>query len=197
MSYGEALRFDVIEFVDKFRGKSLPANLTYWALTKLRRLIRQWGGTIDVIRGNFITYVENLDQIRKRDYFPATFNLGLGLFYGEKKIVISSPISRHLTADIIHECAHIFATRYNPNDSDELAILGWEMLVAKLIGMPLSVWGQSCKDYDIEGVIEDENFPTLVGKCSEEQLQVLYQDRVSYAKHIGIIDEKGNPLAVR
>jgi hypothetical protein len=176
-----------------YPGKVLPARLTPYALTKLRQLIRPWGGMIDVIRGRFKTYLKNIGQRGKRDYFQA--HVELGLFWEEKKIILSSPVSKHLTANVIHECAHIFATRTNPNDSNELEFLGWEMVVAKLIEMPLSVWGQSNRYYDLEGVIA--NFPRYIGECSEEQLQVLYQDRVSYAKHIGIIDEKDNPLAVR
>jgi hypothetical protein len=119
----------------------------------------------------------------------------MGIFWCGKKVIFSSPIVTYYVAHVIHECAHIFATNAEPHDSSEIDFLGWEMIVAEQIGLPWPAWRAGNRGYCIEGMGPD--LPGFIEDCSAEQFQLLYEDRVSYAKHIGIVDSKNRPLAVR
>jgi hypothetical protein len=168
--------------------RPLDAKMDRLALSRLRRLIEPWGGSIQVV----YSMPENDD-----DWYPAPFaefcrQDTLGLWWTRKRIVMCSPMSLHYVGDVIHECAHLFATTKRPDESSEWDFLGWEMVVAERVGLPMPSWRQAHYNYFV-----DLDTSRTIVEYTDKELRHLYEDRVMYAWLTGIIDEKGRPLSVR
>jgi hypothetical protein len=128
------------------------------------------------------------------DWYPAPFaeQDTLGLWWQKKRIFMCRPMSLHYVGNVIHECAHLFATTKRPNESIEWDFLGWEMMVAERIGLPMPSWREALCDYYV-----DLDTGRTLGEYTDKEFKQLYEDRVMCAWLTGIIDETGKPLSVR
>lgn len=170
------------------------------ALGRLRRLVAPWGGALRVVRE------PEFRELRYQAGFSrAPFFDGLGVHHRRREVVLVSPVSRLKVAEVIHEMGHTFATRLDPavrEDADrlyEFDFLGWEMVVAQRVGLPWPAWREGHRDYGLWGM--DESVQDLwaceVGQCTDQQIQVLFRDRVLRARALGLLDERDRPRLVR
>lgn len=111
----------------------------------------------------------------------------------------SSPKLHANAGAIIHEMGHLFAdTNPNPEKSDELAWLGWEITLARLTSCYI-VWDAQMTAYylgDISMYIGGERSEEEWGMLYRDEKLKLARERISHGKRNGIISRRGIPKAV-
>lgn len=180
--------------------KLLSSELTELALARLRRLVSTWNGSILTMS------MDAFEALAwRRGYSWATFsNAGLGVHFRRRLVLVALPLGMHKLPEVIHETGHVFASRVGPDDSNEYDFLGWEMAVARAIGLSLMQWRDGNRDYILwtrsglagEG-LETPPWPSEIGACTDADLRRLYADRLAWAKVKRLVNVRGRPLSVR
>ncbi len=107
-----------------------------------------WGG---VLRFGASTANDDVDGWELSPFTAARVH------WRRKQIEVLAPAETAKPGDVIHEVGHVFAARRRPHVlEDESVFLGWEILIAKLLGV-LDRWRDG-NDYQIDtkpGYFED------------------------------------------
>ncbi len=152
----------------------------------LRQFCKELGGELIFAGPNY-----------ENEFSIAPFCSCCGIDWEKKKVVLDQ--QQHRCSDlghVIHEMAHVFATKWNPHQLDLLGseenFFYWESLVAEMIGISRKNWVKSMPDY----LIVFENRELEIGDLTEKQLDVYFQLRLEEGKYQGnIINNK--PVSVR
>lgn len=72
---------------------------------------------------------------------------------------------------IIHEMAHVFASYYPPENSEEFEFLGWEMALASEIGIDSRTWRDGQENYWL-GL----NYSTTLDKLPDQEFENLLNE---------------------
>jgi hypothetical protein len=119
-----------------------------------------------------------------------------GLDWEKKQIVLNR---HHRCTDlghVIHEMAHVFATKWNPHQLDLLGseedFFYWESLVAEMIGISRNEWVKSMPDY----LVSYQHHDLEIERLTKKDLENYFRLRLEDGEYRGnIIDSK--PVAVR
>jgi hypothetical protein len=120
------------------------------------------------------------------------FSLKVGLDYEKKILFFNEGQVDEGVAGLIHEAAHIVACPKAPIDSNEFDFLGWELALAIELGV-LHSWIRGMNDYGViqttPSIVDGEMFDEVVhiGSMSEDELSELIEERIDYARSIGIV----------
>lgn len=145
----------------------------------LRAKCQKWGGDLVLMSSE--------EFERALDIQEAPFTTGLGVQYGRKTVIYTNP--EVLWTDVVHEMAHVFASRVPPMRSDESQFFGWEWLVGKRFVRDIPGWIKGYADYCVDS---GHDFATLSFK---EQMEEVHKS-VEIGKQYGNIS-KGWPICVR
>lgn len=156
-------------------------------IAKLKRRARAWGGQLVQIERD--EYPKNMSKA------PFT-SKRLGVSYKDKIVFYSSNC---LIPEIIHEMAHVFASKHTPAKSDEWSFFGWEWTLAKTIGLTQKEFASGNYEYLVyaAGFNEDE-FGALhsVGRMKPLKLRAVLLEAVETSKKNGLI-AYGRATAIR
>ncbi len=166
------------------------------ALERLRALSAPWGGTLRILG---LAAFEDLAEEDGYSWAPfATASSGIGVHHARRIVLLAAPMRSHRVAEVLHEMAHVFASRVEPDEAEEYDFLGWEMAVARLTGLPWSAWREK-NDYQMwaDGSQKDYRWAAEVHACTDAQMEALFADRLARARELGQVDAEARPLCVR
>ena len=159
----------------------MPLKTCRQVLDILEPVIKEFGGRVK--------FVEN---IPKGAEAPFSNNVGLnwkkGIFYVLKSLNQDSDGSQ--ASELIHEMGHLFACGIDPkkgDGEDEIAFLGWEIALAKKLGV-WREWDSQNKHYII-----DTN-STAWGDLKPRQKAAHASAFVKKAKKNGTVEADGTPI---
>lgn len=162
--------------------------LSIGSLTYLARLCRRWGGEIVFMP--------------KADFHALHFKLSAddGLTIGpDGNHAVDRPNRRilavehqHNVGTLIHEMGHAFLAEAAPSNPGEFDWLGWEIVLARRAGC-YRVWSKQNAGY----AMNLEEGEREWGELTAEQLRRVIADRIDYARKIGIVSQRGEPLCTR
>jgi hypothetical protein len=138
---------------------------------------------------------EEYAKLKEQEGFSdAPFTCGdLGILWADKRIVYTSRVEI-LGSEIIHEMGHVFADLHHPlsgEGPEEIDFLGWEILVARKVKIPLDSWFYNNRDYCV-----------YMGEIDELK-DVEPSNRKEFASHLVEISAKKGlvrreqPIAIR
>lgn len=161
---------------------------------KLSRMARSWGGAIlrvdeetfntryaraEVSTHDGEAWITQLNPVK--GFYPAPFSTkNLGVFWSRKQIIYTG--ENMPWPDIVHEAAHVFACKVNPNRCDEWPFLGWEYAMAKYLGGPMTDWFKYMRDYVVDGRRGD-----TFGDFSPSRRQLVLQERLRAARSLKLV----------
>jgi len=152
---------------------------------QLQKLCRYWGGDLIICDSWFEIPTSN------SNYHEAPFTRNvLGQNWKQKKIYCFSSV---LWVEVIHEMAHVFVQKQNPervSGDDEFDVWGWEWAVRKYIKGSIKDFLWSNRDFQF-----GDGRP-LKSLRRKGQLKMM-KDRLDFAKKIGIVTKDGRPIAIR
>lgn len=156
------------------------------ALKRLKRYAKRWGGSIELVTD---------EVFNELDIVSAPFtSWNIGVDHQNLK-VYHSPFCEPndvavYTTSLIHELGHCFASTQGPHESKEYAFFGWEVVLAKKVGLTLDDFCLGNNDYGIE----DDG--TDLGSLAKEAQYALLSTVVETAKASGLI-VRGAPVSLR
>ena len=165
-------------------------------LHSLARICHCLGGQLAIVpRGDFYTLVDADDDVCLPHTAGSVCEYGV---HWKKKIIYAVRGTQHI-GFVIHEAAHVFADRYHPDHDkcDEWAWLGWEIVVARRLGV-LAAWSRQNANYCL-----GDGLDTGLGKgkdwgvLSAHERRAVVTDRLAHAKKIGVLSECGALRSVR
>jgi hypothetical protein len=162
-------------------------------LARLRRVARRWGGDILVLTEK--KYDDQFEFTLRAGFSgaPFTSRARLGVFYARKQVVLV-PSSELNLMDVLHELAHVFASKKSPNNADEYNFLGWEWAFAHRLGVSRREWQRGLANYQLG----DEPWSgQTIDRLTSKQLTALIVDRLAKAKESGIVSLCGVPQSIR
>jgi len=161
----------------------------------LSEMARSWGGAIRCVSEDvFNKYAGAGEPSRTHDgqawitqlnpvkgFYPAPFSTkNLGIFWSRKQVIYTG--ENMPWPDIVHEAAHVFACKVNPNRSNEWPFLGWEYAMAKYLGGPMTDWFKYMRDYVVDGKRGD-----TFGDLSPSRRHLLLQERIHAARDLKLV----------
>ena len=160
--------------------------------TKLKQLCQQLGGDLEEI-----TPIEFDRKFLGGSYrgsngcYGAPFSGSLlGVNFPKKRILWAEDFR---WCDTIHEMGHVFASKLNPEKSDEWTFFGWEYAVCLHIGGNEAEWKAASGSYSLGREFRNSDFGTLTPRRQEK----LLAERLAYAKENGLVTADGVPLTIR
>lgn len=120
------------------------------------------------------------------------FSWKMGLDYGNKTLFFTGECDDESVGHLIHEAGHLLACSKTPEDSEEYDFLGWELALAMELDL-LGDWLHGQQDYT---VTTNDNGSIEIGLLSDDELSELIEERVDYARSIGLI-RGGSVVAIR
>ena len=160
---------------------------------RLRRRARRWGGDL-------IEVSDKEFESRRVPQAPFT-GWHVGLRFRAKQVVFAEFAQPRdiafFTATLLHEMGHVFATTRAPYKAEEYDFLGWEIALARKVGLTDAAFCRANADYEIDEHQGDAyygQFRDFVGD-PKGRLAFLTQ-RVERAKELGLI-RRGHPVSVR
>ena len=159
-------------------------------LRRLRQRTRRWGGRIVYIP-------RKIEATRALDFAPFTA-WDLASSHSEKAVYFSDFCCPEKVEDfavgLIHELGHVFAEPYGPNDSrsNEFEFLGWEIVLARQVGLSDLEFCRGNKDYGID----DDGTELREFLAKPRELAKFLAETVEKAKKAGLI-KHGYPVSVR
>ena len=118
------------------------------------------------------------------------FNFNFHIDYSAKCIRMRfDRIERDTVGALIHEAGHVIACNTEPRNSKEYPFLGWEFALA----LELNVLQDLLFEHADYGITDDDT----IGMLSEDELSELIEERLDYARSIGIVDANDRALAIR
>lgn len=159
------------------------------AFARLRRKARNFGGDIRHV-------TEPEFRAMRIDSAPFT-KWSLGVHPRAKQVIFTDcckPSCVELFAiGLIHEMGHVFATTRHPRNADEVDWLGWEMAMARKIGLTDV---QFCRGHYDYVILTDD--ATELGEYSSRPAarKRYFEQRIEVAKELGLI-QRGHPRSVR
>jgi hypothetical protein len=160
---------------------------------RLTKLATSWGAKVVAVERPepmmaLSTYFRN-----HRDFYIFTPGAPIGLLYRQKKIVYWKD-TRPSWDILLHEMAHLFAVRRNPDTCNEYSFLGWEYALALRLGCArrlMARYKNYWVDYTASGVAYQ-----AIGDMPMKVKQKLFQSRLAYARRRGLV-RLGVPVRVR
>lgn len=165
-------------------------------LHALARICRRLGGQLRLVsKDEFFAVLDADDGVTlpytagsRRDYAS----------HWQRKIIYAIHGTSHI-GYLIHETGHVFADLHHPDSAkcDEWDWLGWEIAVARRIGA-WRAWSQQNGNYHMgdgtcDGIGKDKDW----GDLSIKERDTIVQDRLTHAKKIGLLSERGAPRSIR
>jgi hypothetical protein len=176
-------------------GAQVAAAPVSSQLEALARICHRLGGQLAIVSGkDFFTILKNA-KVAIPLSEGSRFEYGI---HWEKKIVYAMRGTTHV-GFIIHEAGHVFADRCHPDDDgcDEWSWLGWEIAVARRIGV-WDAWSQqSAKYYLGDGIDSGAGKDKAWWELSAGERRAVVADRIAHAKQIGVLSKSGTPKSVR
>lgn len=114
----------------------------------------------------------------------------LGVNHKRKTVYAAVDSAESQIGALIHEIAHVFATRKGPDACKEFDFLGWEIALAREIGC-YRTWSADNSDY----AVGDDG--TMWRYLSAKRRADIVRERVAYAQKIGIVDANGRVRSAR
>ncbi len=159
---------------------------------RLQLLVKQWGGKL--------IYTEDNDVFDALCVDGAPFDHNLGVDYDRKVIVAEKGFN---LGGVIHEIAHVFAVNAETSraalDSDEFDFFGWEFMLARKVDL-VPEWVESNYNYSLPNDPFEYNGKDFggedFGQLELEEQSDLIEERVDYARQIGIVMDD-EPISVR
>jgi hypothetical protein len=107
-------------------------------IDKLKAYCQKWRGDLVVLTPEAFDKLPMFDweESRLRGWHEAPGAAGMGIHWPSRRVFVRST-NVNQPVDIIHEMGHVFASKHNPerSDADEQTFLGWEIQVARSIGV--------------------------------------------------------------
>lgn len=125
----------------------------------------------------------------------APFSAMIGLNYKKKVIYLTEDEDDNSIGGFIHEAGHVLACPYKPEASNEFDFLGWEIAMAISCDV-LPEWLHGQRDYVVDAN-EHGIYSVDIGTLTEDRVSELVEERLDYARSVGIIDTNDRPLVVR
>jgi hypothetical protein len=168
--------------------KALGQQMSRLALARLRRLAVRWGGSIRAVDPRNPCTWEKLTG-----FSEAPFEIGLGINWRQRQVIFEAPVARLPVAAIIHEMGHCFASLKQPDSVEEWDFLGWEIAMARAVGLPMAAWQQGNRDYSVtlDGCYRE------VGHLTPAELAGVAWERLEAARQSGLVSDAGEPLSCR
>jgi hypothetical protein len=111
----------------------------------------------------------------------------LAVHWSKKIIAYSGEVP---WASLVHEMAHVFASGWPPPRwPKEWRFFGWAVAVAKIYG--LETWIRGNKDYNVT-----DDGETMM-ELRRPKRMALLEERLAFAKSIGLVSSRGRPLSIR
>ena len=131
----------------------------------------------------------------RRDFSACPFDTNLGVHY-EKKLIVFRGDKAPNISHLIHEMAHVMASKKPPVHSDEWEFLGWEWILAHHVGAAKE-WRRGNSDYATNDP-DTGKCCTDFGKLTKKKQDNLLAERGSHAVKIGLVDGRtGIPRCIR
>jgi len=180
-------------------------------LKKLRRKARKWGGDIQkVTEAEWAALTSEDPGIGLLGSIQAPFtNWDLGAHFKSKIVYFGLYCHpqdiEHFATGIIHEMGHVFASLVQPYDlpktykgreHDEFDFFGWELTLAKEVGLTLSQFCAGNADYAVTDNGDDIGGIARDGKDGQTELRRIFRERVVFAEKLGLI-QHGKAVAIR
>lgn len=172
------------------------------AFKALLKKAQEWGGDIIELSRKDLERVEKGGTTYKgHRIYPCPFNDYLWVVWHTKVLLYEDPgdsFPRRFSGvretirwgDLLHEMAHVFASKVQPNRSVEQDFLGWEYQMAKDVVGNLPEWYKCMSDYS---TISGDDFGTLSPEDRETTLQIA----VAHGKTYGNLTSSGEPINIR
>ena len=134
-------------------------------------------------------------------YARAPFgNHELGVNWAKKKIYYSKECP---WPDVLHEMAHVFASKYLPDQTDEWDFFGWEIGAVKLLKGSITEWATANRYYEIN--IENYELESVcdclpLSAIPKPFQRKIFAERINHAHETGLLKRrKGKlvPVAIR
>ena len=156
---------------------------TSTVIENLAGLINLWGGELIVT-----------DHIPIRFQSPGPSSVGLNWRGKRIYCTFESKYVRvpEILAGIIHEMGHVFASKKPVRQQYEFSFFGWEYLVAKKVNFDRDTW---IEENSVYAVSEYDNL--LFGDLTIYKKNKLLEERITFGKSIGIINQEEQPVTVR
>jgi hypothetical protein len=153
---------------------------------------KKWGGRLTRLsEERFDTRFDAIHGPPNRSWYDAPFTGGrLGVLWRKKEIIYAGD---EPWPGILHEMGHVFAAKRNPSLADEYNFLGWEHVMAHVVG-DVKYWREHNANY---GVTDSDGDPTDFSLLEEKEFQWLMDAREKLATERGLLDSKRNPQAIR
>lgn len=91
---------------------------------------------------------------------------------------------------VIHEMGHVFASMAPPNTSTEFDFFGWEVALARELGC-YRQWSTGSASYSVTGAGDP-----WASQAPQEKRQII-RERHDHARLLGLLDKRGNAIAIR
>jgi hypothetical protein len=108
------------------------------------------------------------------------FSTEIGLDYERKILYFAEEKADRGVMGLVHEAAHMVACLEPPTDSDETRFLGWELALAKELGVA-HYWIGALKTF---------------GSMTDDEILEYFDEQISAARSIGIVVED-TAIAIR
>lgn len=132
---------------------------------------------------------QEFSNLRKNNMLSVApfVSYSLGIDYDNKNIFYSQGSDY---GHVIHEMAHVFASKTPPFSSDEISFIGWEFAVAKHINLDIEKWCSQLSDYMIDDNTAFINLPT-------KEKELFLKERYDFCISEGMVSKDGIPLSIR
>ena len=102
---------------------------------------------------------------------------------------------------VLHEAGHILCSTAKPDDSEDVAFLGWEIAVAKKLRLPMSDFHHGNRDYGInytarEGSVHGRDYYDTIGdfRPRSKDWREFVAHYVGLAQKSGLVAVDGTPI---
>lgn len=148
-------------------------------LNKLNKFVKSLGGEIKFV-----------EKISDSFLHAVTF---VGLDYSNKIIYHTKRCDDIF--DLIHEAAHVFASKDSTLD-DEEGFIGWELAMTKHVGLKFSDW---TKYNENRLVFHPAKKRKVICIChlTKKQKKRVFRKEIKEAKRLGLVSKNSVPLSIR
>lgn len=162
---------------------------------RLTNVATKWGAKVEAVSRpepemSLATYFG-----RHRDFYIFTPGAPIGLLYRQKRIVYWKD-TRPSWDTLLHEIAHLFASRRNPLSCREYQFLGWEYALALRLGCAQRFMARY-KSYWVDYTApEDRILYHAIGDMPMRVKRKFFRARLAHATRRGLV-RLGVPVRVR
>lgn len=159
---------------------------------KVVQYLQTLGVEVVQFEGDFIKWLRSCEKTLRQ----APFTNDLAVNWEKRQIVYSG--DKHPWPHLVHEAGHLLATRFTPENSNELHFLGWEMAFVQHLKLSMEYWHKNNSDYGIDQVIDSVRYNNI-GSYPYDSIEFdqLVAHFVNDAKNRGIVTDSGIPLVHR